>query len=439
MKVALVTNNLYPEALGGTELYCYQLANALIGNGNEAYWFVPNLNKNFTATEERGNGIKIVKFALFDKHGASPLTFITASFIAEMKARDIRVAHFHEFGGPEGISKELLAETKKAGIATVVTLHLVSYACQTGLLHYGGVVPCNGKIIPNRCSSCCFFSNKTSSASLNLALTNVFSGLFKLKPVQSIPRIKRFMNGVNMKATFIASVRENADVIVTLTKWFRDVLLINGFDEKKIKYIEQVSPEFDSSKYGTSASLRKNYVFIGRINKEKGVDLLLSLSAKLKKELPGVLIDMYGPYQPAKILPHTIVDDLEDYDNVRYLGSLPPDEVLPVMSKYKAVILPSRVAEMAPLIIMEANKLKMPVIASDVPGSAELVKQTECGVIFKYSSAEDLFKKIIEVENNVHEFAFKQPAENSFHHTAGKYEAIYTACLDQYEGAKKLN
>ncbi len=430
MKIALVTNFLYPEGLGGTEIYCSQLANALIEAGNEVHWFVPNFKKTHTETEERGKGIKIVKFAAVEEGQPSVLSFTISSFINELRARDIRIAHFHDFGGYEGISLELLAATKKAGIATIVTLHLASYACQTGKLHYGGTVPCNGKIIPHRCSSCYIFSNKTSSASLNLVLTKTFTEVFKLKAVRSIPRINRFMKGVNMKETFISSVRENADRVVTLTKWFKEVLLINGVVEHKIRYIQQVSPGIDNDMGQLSKELRKNYVFIGRINKEKGVDLLLSLASRLKKELPGVVIDMYGPYLPAAIVPHTIVDDLNDYDNVRYLGILPPADVMNTMSKYKAVILPSRVAEMAPLIIMEANKLNIPVIASDVPGSAELVRQNECGVIFKYASASDLFEKIKELENNVHKFAFKQPVENDFYHTAKKYEAVYKECVD---------
>ena len=81
MKIAIVTNFLYPDGLGGTELYCYQLANALVERGNEVYWFVPNFSSAITAVEERGKGIRIVKFSngLFQSSAISLKTNMSAS------------------------------------------------------------------------------------------------------------------------------------------------------------------------------------------------------------------------------------------------------------------------------------------------------------------------------------------------------------------------
>ncbi len=425
MKIALVTNFLYPDGLGGTELYCYQLANALIDRGNEVYWFVPNFNSSKSILEERGKGIKIVKFAAIDHNGYPVLNFITRSFTQEMKARNILIAHFNEFGGDDGISAGLLEATKMNGIATIVTLHLASYVCQTGTLHYGGIQPCNGKMIQERCSSCHLFSNRTSYYKLNITITRLFENILKISGVNSLSRIKRLTAGINLKQVFISAIAIHADKIVSLTHWFKNVLLINNVPDHKIVCLTQVSPELNELLPGNDDTIRSGYLFVGRVNKEKGVDLILDIAARLKKHSPSIVIDLYGPYTPTDVLPHTKISNLNNFDNVRYKGILLPNEVLSVMNKYKAVILPSRVAEMAPLIIMEANKLKLPVIASDVPGSSELIKQFECGLIFKYLSIDDLFNKIIEIENDEHDFAFKQPMENSFYDLAKKYEKIY--------------
>lgn len=431
MKIAIVTNFLYPDGLGGTELYCYQLANALIERGNEVYWFVPNFSSAITSVEERGKGIRIVKFAAVNPDRQSEMEFVSISFTREIKARGIPVAHFNEFGGNDGISTGLLAAAKKAGIATIVTLHLANYICRSSTLHYGGIQPCNGKVILHRCSSCSRFSNITSSQSLNLNLVSFFDQVLKIKAIHSLPKIKNLINGVRLKEQFISAIGENADMVVSLTRWFKDVLLVNGIPAHKITYVSQVSPEINTSIPIKEKENRNDYVFVGRVNKEKGIDLILDIATKLKKHLPQVVIDLYGPYTPTDVLPHTKIANLADFDNVRYKGILQPDEVLRVMNNYKAVILPSRVAEMAPLIIMEANKLKVPVIASDVPGSAELIRQYDCGLIFKYGSAEDLYNKINEIENNIHLFAFNQPAKNSFYDTAQKYEEIYAGVLSQ--------
>lgn len=430
MKIAIVTNFLYPEGLGGTELYCYRLANALVERGNEVYWFVPNFNSQQTISEERGKGIKVVKFAGVNNELKPVLEFVSSSFVKEMQERNIKIAHFNEFGGDDGISSGLLAATKKAGIVTIVTLHLVSYACRAGTLHYAGVEPCNGEIIISRCSSCYLFSGMTPSDTLNINLARAFEKIFRIQRVQSLPKIKSLVRTINFNSEIIDSVNKHSDRIVSLTKWFRDVLVINKVPEKKIAYIPQVSPDVDEMLLQQNNEARKNYVFVGRVNKEKGVDLILDIATRLKRELPGVAIDLFGPYSPHDILPHTKISNLNDFENIRYKGILKPEKVLPVMNKYKAVILPSRVAEMAPLIIMEANKLNVPVIASDVPGSAELIEQYGGGLIFQYCSVDDLFRKIMEIEKAAHTFTFKQPIENSFYHLAGKYEDVYKGCFD---------
>ncbi len=429
MKIAIVTNFLYPEGIGGTEIYCQQLATALVERGNEVYWFVPNFNQSTTHIELRGKGINIVKFAGVDPEQQTSLAFTKESFIREMQSRNISIAHFHEFGGDDGISPELLPACKQAGIATVVTFHLANYICKTGTMHFGGVVPCNGKMILSRCSSCHLFSNKTASPVVNQLLAELFDPLLKIGLVRSIPRLIKFMDGINLKTAFISIIREHADMVVSLTHWFRDVLMVNGIPEKHTIYIPQVSPAVDPGKFISDTAERNGFVFIGRVDKQKGIDLILDIAKQLKQQLPEAVIDVYGPsygpYQAENRSMNWVYPNLDKYDNIRYKGFLQPAEVLSVMNKYKAVILPSLVAEMAPLIIMEANALKVPVVVSDVPGSAELTRQYDCGLVFKYGSSDDLLDKIMQIERGKIKFSFKQPAQNSFYQTAGIYETVY--------------
>ena len=427
MKIAIVTNFLYPEGIGGTELFCNQLAIALTERGNEVYWFVPNFKSSATLVGKSETGINVVRFAAVDSNSRQDFAFISKSFTSELKRIGIEVAHFNEFGGEDGISTGLLAAAKKSGVLTVVTLHLVNYICRNSMMQFGGLQPCNGKVVLHRCSSCALFSNATDNQVVNYNLSKIFEKVFSIKAIQSLPKIKRIVHGVRLKQLFMNDLKAYADRIVTLTDWFKDVLLINGFPADKIAYIPQVSPEVDISFKLKPNRERKHYVFFGRVNKEKGVDLILEIAARLKNRFPCVYIDIYGSYTPTEVLPHTIISNLHDFDNVRYKGVLHASEVLTVMNNYKAVILPSRVAEMAPLIIMEAQKIKVPVIVSDVPGSAELVRKNDCGRVFKYASAENLLKVIAEFEHESMYFNFEQPMENSYKQNAMLYEELYAS------------
>ena len=425
MRIAIVTNFIYPEGLGGTELYCFQLIQALVSTGNDVFWLIPNFGSSNTVSEAHISGAKVIRFATKDAEGKDGLAVLERSFASAIRNYNIETAHFNEFGGEDGINPTLLRIAREAGAKTIVTLHLANYICKSSTMHFAGKQPCNGKVITARCSSCFALSGLTGSSTFNYMTATVAAGILSLKAVRSLPGIKTIVAAVEMKRTFIGELANHADRIVSLTKWFRTVLIENGISADKITYIPQVSPDPQSSANISISDSRKGYVFIGRVNKEKGVDLLMEIAPKLKRAYPELVVDLYGPYTPTKVLPHTIIDDLNGYDNIRYKGVLELDEVLPVMNQYKAVILPSRVAEMAPLIIMEANRLKVPVIVSDVPGSSELVKASGGGLVFKYGSAKHLFKRISEIEQATVSFQYREPEINGFRSLSEKYVAVY--------------
>jgi glycosyltransferase involved in cell wall biosynthesis len=229
--------------------------------------------------------------------------------------------------------------------------------------------------------------------------------------------------GFKNKIPFLESLRE-ADVVVSLTEWFKKILIVNGIPEDKIIVIPQATPG-DHETEIISKGKQEGFVFIGRINKEKGIEILLSAAEKLAKRNPEIYIDIYGPIPLANRPADRFMEKIKRYNNIKYKGILSPDAVLSTMGRYKAVLLPSLFTEMAPLIISEANKVKVPVIVSDVPGSSEMVKSYNSGLIFKYNSAEDLVEKILHVNKGGLEFKFEQPSKNDFNGVAMKYMKLF--------------
>ncbi len=416
MKIALVTNFLYPEGLGGTELFCYKLAKALIQLNNEVFWFVPNWSKAVTSTSNFED-IHIVRFAVVEKDKKSNQDFVAASFIKEIKARQISVAHFNEFGGPEGSSANLLNATKASGIHTVVTLHLLNYLCRQGLMRHVNKENNSGEIAGYRCGECLSQSKKSALASQLLPVLKLYAKTNL--PVQA--NLNKNIDTYNDKLPLVEALKNSADVIVTLTKWFQKVLIANNVESKKIVHIPQGEPEI----LVTPSPLKKTgFVFISRIHKEKGIDILLKTAEIFKERKLNITIDLYGPIPVG--IKHSIdfITKIKVYKNIQYKGVLPPSDVIKTISRYKAVLLPSIVAEMAPMIIMEANKLQTPVIATDVPGSRELITEYNCGLITKYNNAEDFSEKIIQIEKGQTNFSFIQP-HNSFDVVAQRYLKIY--------------
>ena len=127
----------------------------------------------------------------------------------------------------------------------------------------------------------------------------------------------------------------------------------------------------------------------------------------------------------------SITSFLNKIKNVTYKGILNPESVVNILKQYKAVLLPSTVNEMSPLIIMQANIVKTPVIASDVFGSKELINKYDCGILFPNGSLNDFSKCINSIEKNELTFKFISNIEDSFLNIAKKHATIYSLYINK--------
>lgn len=108
--------------------------------------------------------------------------------------------------------------------------------------------------------------------------------------------------------------------------------------------------------------VRKNvWVFVGRLDTAKGADFLLALARACPQELFVVIGD--GPLR----------ESLAHEPNIECLGQRTRQEVLVLMTSSQGVLVPSRVCENQPTVILEAFSCGIPVIASRVGGIPETV------------------------------------------------------------------
>lgn len=123
-----------------------------------------------------------------------------------------------------------------------------------------------------------------------------------------------------------------------------------------------------SSDYLTPQDFGGNFVFVGHVKQEKGVDRLLALAPLLP---PGWKIDIYGQlvdYNP---------NDFQG--NISYCGALDSSRVCETLAKYSALLLLSY-REGYPGVIIEAYSVGLPVVVSNLPSLREIV-DTNSGVV----------------------------------------------------------
>lgn len=108
---------------------------------------------------------------------------------------------------------------------------------------------------------------------------------------------------------------------------------------------------------------------IGRLEPEKGFDILIAASRVLRAEMPEVQVMVAGSGSQRSHL-----EDLAAGSPVRFVGPLAGGAaVAGFLGGLDAFVLPSRFGEGRPNVLMEALACGVPVVATDIPGVGETV------------------------------------------------------------------
>lgn len=117
------------------------------------------------------------------------------------------------------------------------------------------------------------------------------------------------------------------------------------------------------------ASRPFKFVAAGRLSHEKGYDILLRACAQVKTSNGNFIVDIYG-HGPEEANLKSMLTSFNLDKIVNLKGFV--DDVLPVLKKADALVLPSR-SEGMPNIVLEAWSQKLAVVATEVGGVPEMI------------------------------------------------------------------
>jgi glycosyltransferase involved in cell wall biosynthesis len=170
-----------------------------------------------------------------------------------------------------------------------------------------------------------------------------------------------------------------------LKKWgIKSTVIPNAVSEIKLpaKNVLRKKFEFD-----------KKFVVlnVGRITQYKGVDKIIRMCAKLRKEVPELLLVIVGD-GPAFFDAQKATHEENISHMVRFEGRKDENETRALMKAADVLVLNSEYEGMSHTLL-EAMSVECPVIASDVCGNPELVKGR--GLLFEYNNMDELKDSIL--------------------------------------------
>jgi glycosyltransferase involved in cell wall biosynthesis len=184
------------------------------------------------------------------------------------------------------------------------------------------------------------------------------------------------------------SVLKRADRILTVSKETMKYVLRLGADKVKtsVMYNGVDTNCFRYAKKGESREKlglpknRKIIFSVRRLVYKNGLDTLIESAALVARAYPDILFVVAGK-GPSKQLIENRIKELGIENNTKLTGFV-PDELLPVY--YNAAdyfVLPSASGEGLPLVLFEAMACGLPVVATAVGGTPEIIEHMKNGVL----------------------------------------------------------
>lgn len=165
-------------------------------------------------------------------------------------------------------------------------------------------------------------------------------------------------------------------LVLSPTQWLADLHDEHLFFPKsRFAVIRNPVPTHVRTEH-SEPSLAHRFVFVGQLEEHKGIlELLRAWQEAEKDPTFKAELDVIGDGTLMK----RIREEVGVHERIRFHGRLPNEKVMRLVSEATALVFPSKCMENAPGAILEALSLGVPVLASEVGGVPEFVKENQSG------------------------------------------------------------
>jgi phosphatidylinositol alpha-mannosyltransferase len=208
-------------------------------------------------------------------------------------------------------------------------------------------------------------------------------------------------------------------------------IIPNGIDFKHFASETAPYPEYQDGKL--------NILFVGRLEKRKGLRYLLEAYSKLKWEQPNIRLIVVGPGNPDKesyriLSSHNLQD-------VEFVGRVSYDDLPRYYASSDIFCSPATGAESFGIVLLEAMAAGKPVVASDIEGFRGVMTEGEQGMFVPKKDSDALAKtlgilaKDAELRNKLGAQGRRLAEEYRWEVVAGRVEKYYQTCMQAAKSA----
>lgn len=349
IRVLMLCDFFYPFDRGGSEQSVLHLQKSLLALGVESAVFTPEYQK---ASLKKYQNIQIFRFPFFPKltlkhQSVSPIFYLNPVFwimsciVLAGAINKYKPTHLHVQG------KYLLPASIVVGkwnkIPVIVTLRDYLLLCPLSFCinKENQFKACNLKEVLSQDLSYYF---RTYKPSINNKFIALFGALYGWVSMRGYKWLLAY-----------------ADKIIAISERVKKI-----YETNNVRIDHVIHNSFLDSTKSTKQEKQNSIIYVGRLTKGKGVDMLIDAYQRLQmKQKPMLHIVGDG------VLESSILE--LNNENIRLHGQLGYEKTLKKISEAKILVVPSLWEEPFGRVALEALMLGTPVITSNNGGLAEIV------------------------------------------------------------------
>ena len=143
---------------------------------------------------------------------------------------------------------------------------------------------------------------------------------------------------------------------------------------------------------------KTNILFVGRLEKRKGLKYLLEAYSRLKWDLPNIRLIVVGPGQPDRDSFRII--GARGLQDVVFAGKVNYDDLARYYATADIFCSPATGSESFGIVLLEAMAASKPVVASEIEGYKGIVEHEEQGLLFPRKDSEALASALARLIEN---------------------------------------
>lgn len=390
MKILFATDQYLPTP-GGISVVTQRISTALAKKGHTIAVIAPSTDWKFR--REYKDGVTIYRIQSLLVHKLKQLRFSPA-FLYRKKIYHT-IANFKpdiiHLETPNTIASETLDVARKFKIPVIATCHIMPE-------NISGTLP--------------FLPSKIGKMIGNLYM-------------------KQIINVYN-KVILVTAPTPIGTAILLANNITRPTLaLSNGIDLDAFRQPSKEEKNKLIEKY--KLPLTPIILYIGRLDKEKKVNILIESLQYIKKSLPYHVV-IEGKGQQMEYL-EDLVRKLKLQNKISFIGYIEENELTSLYALATVFVMPST-AELQSLVTMEAMALGLPVIGAKAGALPYLIKPDKNGFLFEPDNAIDLAQKLQQILENpllqkkMSRQSLELIREHDINNIINKMEELYTKIIN---------